>query len=253
MARALARGFVQAGLITTDQLFVSDPVAEATREFTQVVGGGRVKATNQEVVREADMVWLAVKPQHLDAVFQSLEPEATPLYVSIVAGVKLDRLERELGSQRVIRVMPNTPCLIGSGAAAYAWGPAASDEDRLWVARLLEAVGRALPVPEPLLDAVTGLSGSGPAYTCLFIEALSDGGVAAGLGRAAALELAAQTVLGTARLILESGEHPAVLKDRVASPAGTTIAGLQQLEAHGFRAAAMAAVAAAARRAAELG
>jgi pyrroline-5-carboxylate reductase len=154
---------------------------------------------------------------------------------------------------RVIRAMPNTPALVGMGAAAYCLGSTATRDDAATAARLLGAVGLAVEVPERLMDAVTGLSGSGPAYVYLVIEALADGGVRSGLPRADALKLAAQTVLGAASMVMETGEHPAVLKDMVTSPGGTTIAGLAELERHGLRAALIDAVTAATRRAAELG
>ena len=174
--------------------------------------------------------------------------------MSIAAGVRLATLADRLGGGlRLVRVMPNTPCLVGQGATAYSLGGLATAKDGELVRQLLSAVGIACQVDEKLLDAVTGLSGSGPAFVYVMIEALSDGGVRMGLPRNIATTLAVQTVSGAAALVAQSGEHPAVLKDRVASPGGTTIAGLQALEEYGLRAALMAAVEAAARRAAELG
>src|SRR5205085_2493770 len=167
--------------------------------------------------------------------------------------VTLKQLEQGLGRRRVVRVMPNTPCLVGASASGYSPADGATSEDVALVDRLLNAVGKAFRLPEHLLDAVTGLSGSGPAFVYLVIEALSDGGVRVGLPREVATALAAQTVLGAARMILETGTHPAVLKDMVASPGGTTIAGLHALEGGGLRVALMDAVAAAAQRSAELG
>jgi pyrroline-5-carboxylate reductase len=199
---------------------------------------------------------LAVKPQTMAAVLAEVRPTVSPrhLVVSIAAGVTLGQLAAGLGPDaRLIRVMPNTPCLVGASAAGFAAGPAATADDVALVARLFGAVGKAFAVPEHLLDAVTGLSGSGPAFVYVLIEALADGGVRVGLPRDVALALAAQTVLGSAKMVLETGTHPAALKDAVASPGGTTIAGLHALERAGFRAAAMDAVEAAARRAAELG
>src|SRR5205807_6670554 len=155
--------------------------------------------------------------------------------------------------RRLIRVMPNTPCLVGASASAYTPGESATAEDTALVDRLLNAVGRAFRLPEHLLDAVTGLSGSGPAFVYVMIEALSDGGVRMGLPRDVATVLAAQTVLGSAKMVLETGQHPGVLKDMVASPGGTTIAGLHALERGGLRAAFMDAVEAATKRATELG
>jgi pyrroline-5-carboxylate reductase len=174
--------------------------------------------------------------------------------ISIAAGVTIREISTGLGSSvRLIRVMPNTPCLVGASATGYSPGSTATAEDVELVGRLFGAVGKAFRVSEPLLDAVTGLSGSGPAYVYTLIEALSDGGVRCGLPRDVALALAAQTVLGAAKMILETGQHPAVLKDAVTSPGGTTIAGLQVLERAGFRSAAIDAVEAATRRAQELG
>jgi pyrroline-5-carboxylate reductase len=174
--------------------------------------------------------------------------------ISIAAGVPLARLEQGLPEKaRVIRVMPNTPALIAAGASAYAPGKHATPEDADLAGRLLSAVGLALPVKESLLDAVTGLSGSGPAYVYQFIEALSDGGVATGLPREVATRLAAQTVLGAARMVLETGLHPGVLKDQVTSPGGTTIEGLHELEKGGMRGAVMNAVRAATERSRKLG
>jgi pyrroline-5-carboxylate reductase len=178
---------------------------------------------------------------------------AGQLVVSIVAGLRLADLARGLGPEiRLVRVMPNTPCLVGRGASGYCLGERATAEDGRLVRQLFESVGIAVEVEEKLLDAVTGLSGSGPAFVYVMIEALSDGGVRMGLPRQVATALAAQTVLGAAAMVIATGEHPGVLKDRVASPGGTTIAGLQALEAGGLRAALMAAVEAAARRSSEL-
>jgi pyrroline-5-carboxylate reductase len=199
---------------------------------------------------------LAVKPQHVGGVLNQLKAgfEDRHLMVSIAAGVPLSTFGQALGSgRRLIRVMPNTPCLVGAGASAFALGGAANADDAGLVEELLSAVGIALEVPENLLDAVTGLSGSGPAYVYQIIEALSDGGVRAGLPRTIATKLAAQTVLGAAKMVLETGEHPGSLKDAVASPGGTTIAGLHALEAGGLRGVLMNAVLAATERSRELG
>ena len=175
------------------------------------------------------------------------------LLVSIAAGVRIQSLAESFGPGRIIRVMPNMPALVGCSASGYSLGSEASAEDGELVERLLGAVGRAVPVDEKLLDAVTGLSGSGPAFVFVMIEALADGGVRMGLPRAVAMTLAAQTCKGAAEMVLATGEHPATLKDRVASPGGTTIAGLQALETGAVRAALMSAVEAATRRATELG
>jgi len=254
MAQALARGFLAGDLITGDRLGVSDPSDVATEQFQKSAPGAAAFADNQQVAAECDIVFLAVKPQYLSGALQSIgEVRPECLLVSIVAGATIDSLSAESGTSRIIRVMPNTPCLIGQGAAGYARGLGASPEDASVVQQLLEAVGVCFELPENLLDAVTGLSGSGPAFVYAMIEAMSDGGVRMGLPRNVATALAAQTVRGAAGMVLETEEHPAVLKDRVASPGGTTIAGLQTLEDYRIRAGLIAAVQSATQRAAELG
>lgn len=256
MARALAHGFLRAGLAEASQLSVLDVSPEAAKAFADLCGDGATIAEDAaDLSRRSTLLILAVKPQHAAEALQRLAPhvDRQTLLVSIVAGLTLSRLRTAAPGARLVRVMPNTPCLVGQGATAFALGDGATDEDEGLVQRLLDAVGLARRVDESLLDAVTGLSGSGPAFVYLAIEALADGGVQAGLPRALAAELAAQTVLGAAQMVRETGEHPGVLKDRVASPAGTTIAGLQSLERAGFRAALIDAVEAAAERSAELG
>jgi len=255
MATALARGLVTAGLATKDRIIAADPVSAACEQFAQTTGG-RIVATNCEVAAAAKVLFLAVKPQQMTAALAELREHLTAdhLVISIAAGVPLAAMAAGLGSgPRLVRVMPNTPCLVGSGASGYCLGPGATPADGELVGKLFGAVGRAYAVSEILLDAVTGLSGSGPAFVYLMIEALSDGGVRAGLPRDIALALAAQTVRGAAEMVLVTGEHPAVLKDAVTSPGGTTIAGLAALESGGARAAMIAAVEAATRRSAELG
>jgi pyrroline-5-carboxylate reductase len=255
MATALARGWLTAGLTEPDRLIASDPHAQARDAFQREVGA-RAVADNLQVLQSSEVVVLAVKPQMLAPVLAEARPALTPrhLVVSIVGGVSLAQLTIGLGpSIRIIRVMPNTPCLVGACAAAFSPGTSATNADSQLVERMLLAVGVAFRVPEKHLDAVTGLSGSGPAFVALVIEALSDGGVRMGLPRDVATTLAAQTVFGTGKMVLEAALHPAVLKDMVASPGGTTIAGLHALERGGLRAALMDAVEAAARRAEELG
>jgi pyrroline-5-carboxylate reductase len=255
MARALAKGFVQARLVMPEQIVAADPVPAAAQQFAAEIPGAKLVTGNAAVVLQSSVVFLAVKPQSMAVVFSDVASQLSigKLFVSIAAGVTLARLAGGLKSRRVIRVMPNTPALIGQCAAAYALGPEATAEDGQLVGQLLAAVGRAFVVDEKLLDAVTGLSGSGPAFVYVMIEALSDGGVRMGLPREVAAVLAAQTVRGAAAMVLETGEHPSVLKDRVASPGGTTIAGLAALEDRGLRGALIAAVEAATRRAQELG
>jgi pyrroline-5-carboxylate reductase len=254
MARALASGFIKAGLIAPQQVLAADPSQSALEAFGQAVPGARVFSDNASLAKEADVLVLATKPQQIAAALGSLQAAAAgKLVISIAAGIKLATLCASLGSARLVRVMPNTPCLIGQSASGYCLGPQATAADGQLVSQLLGAVGRAFAVDEKLLDAVTGLSGSGPAFVFVIIEALSDGGVQMGLPRDVALALAAQTVRGAAQMVLETGEHPGVLKDRVASPGGTTIAGLQALESGGLRGTLMAAVEAATRRSVELG
>jgi pyrroline-5-carboxylate reductase len=255
MARALAKGFIAAGLVPANRIVAFDAFEKAGREFAELLGGVQLAASNAAVLREADVIFLAVKPQSMPAVYAEVggQVAADKLVISIAAGISLAKLQEGLKTERLVRVMPNTPALVGQGAAAFSLGSGASTADGKLVAQLLDAVGRSFQVEEKLLDAVTGLSGSGPAFVYVMIEALSDGGVRMGLPRDVATALAAQTVLGSAQMVLTSGEHPAVLKDRVASPGGTTIAGLAALEDRGLRGALIAAVEAATRRSRELG
>ena len=254
MATALALGFVKAELLGGNQIHAFDPHATALQAFAEKITGANVCESAQEVVEQANVVILAVKPQMMA---QAIEPFkkaiGNQLFVSIAAGIPLSSLCKALGTNRVIRVMPNTPALVREGAAGFSPAEGATSADCLLVGTLLSAVGIACRVEEKLLDAVTGLSGSGPAFVYMMIEALADGGVKAGLPRDIALRLAAQTVRGAATMVSETGEHPAVLKDRVASPAGTTIAGIAELEEHGMRGAVIAAVTTAADRARQLG
>ena len=255
MATALVQGLLAAKLTTADRIIASD-VAAAARSALEKATGIRTTAENRVVVAESDALILAVKPQVMAPVLAEIKPALTSkhLVISIAAGISLKQLSDGLGTdRRIIRVMPNTPCLVGASASAFALGSAASPEDGALVERILQAVGRAFQLPEHLLDAVTGLSASGPAFVAVVIEALSDGGVRMGLPRDVAMALAAQTVFGTAKMILEAGLHPAQLKDMVASAGGTTIAGLHALERGGVRAALMDTVEAATKRAAELG
>lgn len=254
MATALIRGMIRAGTATPATIFASDPL-ESARNALVADAGVTVYDSNARVAHKSDVLVLAVKPQSMPHVLAHLRPVVTPnhLIISIAAGVPLQILASGLGDdRRIVRVMPNTPALVGEGAAGYCLGPAVRAGDEEIVTACLRSVGRAYPVPEPLLDTVTGLSGSGPAFVFVVIEALSDGGVRMGLPREVATALSAQTVLGAARLVLESGLHPGILKDQVTSPGGTTIAGLHALERGGVRAALIDAVEAATRRSAEL-
>ena len=255
MASALAKGWLSAGLVAADRLSASDPLPPARAAFAKETGGF-VAASNREIIQRSDLLVLAVKPQNMAGLLAEIKPavQSNHLIVSIAAGIALGQLSAGLGNdRRLVRVMPNTPCLVGASASAYAAAPTATAEDVQLVDRLLNSVGKAIAVSETLLDAVTGLSGSGPADVAVIIEALSDGGVRMGLPRDVANLLALQTVLGTAQMLLETGLQTGALKDMVASPGGTTIAGLHALERGGLRAALIDAVEAATLRSKELG
>ena len=255
MATALAKGFVNAGLVSPDKLIASDLIPAGRDAFGQQLGCSTTDS-NVEVLAKAKIIILAFKPYQLEEATGPLQDQfdESHLVISILAGVRLAKLDKACGRRaRVVRVMPNTPALVGEGACGYALGQAATEDDGVMVERLLSSVGVAYQVKEHLIDAVTGLSGSGPAYGYTIIEALSDGGVAAGLPREIATKLAAQTMLGAARMVLETGQHPGELKDMVCSPGGTTIEGVHELEEGGVRSALINAVRAAAERAFELG
>jgi len=254
MGEALVRGILRAGLVPREQVWVTD--ADQDKLVRVAQEHGVHAATNPEAARLADTVIVAVKPHLVAPVLREIGPalKSGACVISIAAGVPLRVIEGNLPpGTPAIRAMPNTPCLIGQGAIALAPGRHASAEQVAEAQRLFGALGLTVIVDESHMDAVTGLSGSGPAYVYLFIEALADGGVLAGLPRDVALRLAAQTVAGAARMVLETGRHPGALKDMVTSPAGTTIAGVSVLEDRGFRGATMRAVQAASARSAELG
>jgi pyrroline-5-carboxylate reductase len=255
MAIALARGFLRAGLITPRRLVGSDPLPAARAAFGRETGA-RIVATNATVAELASVLVLATKPDQTGVALAEIQQLFTPrhLLISIAAGVPLAKLEASLPPRaRVVRVMPNAPALVGASATGFAPGKSATRSDSELVRRLFSAVGVAFPLKEALLDAVTGLSGSGPAYVCLFIEGLSDGGVAAGLPREVATRLAAQTVMGGAKMVLETGLHPGALKDMVTSPGGTTIEGLHELEKGKLRGIVISAVRAATEKSRKLG
>jgi pyrroline-5-carboxylate reductase len=252
---AIVRGITGAGLVSKDQVMASD-VSDVLRQSIAKELGIKVTPDNGKICDFANIVILAVKPQIVDSVIKEVARKLgkAKLLVSVAAGVPLSRLQANLGKgARVVRVMPNIPCVVGAGASGYAAGAHATEGDLEKVGLILNSFGIALPVEEKYLDAVTGLSGSGPAYVFLFIEALADGGVQAGLSREVALKLALQTVYGSARMALESAKHLGELRDEVTSPGGTTIAGLYALEQKGFRGTVMEAVASATRRSQELG
>lgn len=255
MASALAGGFLRAGLASAGSIVASDPFVSSRESFATTTGG-RVTASNIEVVEACRVLFIAVKPNQVAELLREVGPLLRPehLLISIAAGVTLAKMDALLEKPtRVVRVMPNTPALVGASASAFALNASATQEDAQLVQELLAAVGIASQVPEYLLDAVTGLSGSGPAYAYLIIEALSDGGVAAGLPRDTSTRLAAQTLLGAAKMVLETNQHPGALKDAVTSPGGTTIEGLHELEKGGLRGVLMNAVRAAAEKSKKLG
>ncbi len=255
MAAALIKGLVASKVVPPEGVIVSDVKPERLA-FLKESHGVRTTTDNHELVRDADVIVLAVKPQVIDKVLDAFGKDVRKdqLVVSVAAGVPVSAIEARLPEgTRVVRTMPNTPATVDAGATAISAGTHATDAD-LEVARsLFAAVGRVVTLDESLLDAVTGLSGSGPAYVMLMIEALADGGVKVGLHRDTALLLAAQTVYGSAKLLLETGEHPGRLKDMVTSPGGTAIAGLHTLESGGLRRTLIDAVEAATLRSVALG
>lgn len=261
MGEALLSRLIAQEIYHPDQVLVSDPQAYRRDALVEKYGV-KVTSDNRSVAAAEDVVLLAIKPQVFDAVATELTKddasryplgEPLPVVISILAGVSLTKLAAAFRLQPVIRAMPNTPATVGAGITAIASGKTVTPSQLKQARAIFHAVGEVVEVPESLMDAVTGLSGSGPAYVAIMIEALADGGVASGLPRAIASQLALSTVLGTAKLLQESELHPAELKDRVTSPGGTTIAGITQLERAGFRSALIEAVQAAARRSQELG
>lgn len=254
MGRALAAGFCRDGGIAAADLVVYDPIEAARSLIAESIPGIRFAATAAEAASLAQLVILAIKPQQAAAACADLKPAVTDrsVVVSIVAGLPIATIAEATGTDRVIRVMPNTPCLVGRGVSVVASAEAVGRVERDRVITLLASVGSVHEVAEPLLDAVTAVSGSGPGYVALLVEALADGGVRAGLPRPLAQALAIETFGGTAALLAATGEHPAVIRDRVSSPGGTTIAGLAVLEQAGVRGAISDAVAAATARATEL-
>jgi pyrroline-5-carboxylate reductase len=255
MAAALVKGLLHAKVVPPEGIIVSDVKDERLALFREQ-HGVRTTKDNHELVRDVDVIVLSVKPQVIDKVLAAIGNDVRPtqLVVSLAAGVPVGAMEARLpDGAHVVRTMPNTPATVEAGATAIAAGTHATDDDLEIARRLFAAVGRVVTLDESLLDAVTGLSGSGPAYVMLMIEALADGGVKVGLHRDTALLLAAQTVYGSAKLLLETGEHPGRLKDMVTSPGGTAIAGLHTLESGGLRRTLIDAVEAATNRSATLG
>ena len=252
MAEAILSRLLAQNVFAANTVLVSEPRAER-REYLAEQYGVRVTQDNQTAVSAAEIILLAVKPQIFKVVTDNIEPNGSSTVISILAGTTIALLETAFPQQPVIRVMPNTPATVGQGMTAIAPGSKATEKHLEQARSIFNAVGEVVEVSESAMDAVTGLSGSGPAFVALAIEALADGGVASGLPRAIALQLATQTVLGTATLVRETGQHPGVLKDRVTSPGGTTIAGVAKLESLGFRSALIEAVKTATKRSQELG
>lgn len=254
MAEALLKGLLRSGM--KPESITGSARRNERLETLRTTYGIRVTLDNLEAARAADVLILSVKPQAMGKLLETVAPaiDGSKLVISVAAGVPIEALERRLGRNvRIVRAMPNTPSLVGAGACAIAPGPHATPEDVALAEKIFSAVGVSTVVEESLLDAVTGLSGSGPAYVFLMIEALCDAGVKVGLPRYTALKLASQTVLGSAKLLIETGAHPGQLKDQVTSPGGTAIAGLHTLEEGGLRTTLINAVESATRRARELG
>ena len=256
MATALARGCVQAGLVKGGQVLAADPHQPALQAFADQIPDARLAGSNPEVLSGAHVVIMAVKPQIIASVLAGIAKavQQQHLLVSIAAGVTLNTLSAALpAGTRLVRVMPNTPCLVGLGASGYSRGSAASDADGKLVKQILESVGLAFELDEALLDAVTGLSGSGPAFVYRLIAAMAEGGAAGGLPSELAVKLAAQTARGAAEMVLTTGQSPAKLCEQVTSPGGTTLAGLEVLEGLNGPDAFRVAIEAATRRSKELG
>jgi pyrroline-5-carboxylate reductase len=255
MGEALIKGLTEASLVPAEAIYATDVRLERMRELDRQYGI-QVASSNPELVRQADVVILAVKPQIIEPVLREIAAAVTrrKLVISIAAGVSIAKLRSGLGKDaRLIRVMPNTPALVLEGVTAIAKSDGLEPGDLDTAGEIFSAVGRVVVLDEELMDAVTGLSGSGPAYVAVVIESLADGGVRMGLDRITAMTLATQTVLGAAKLLLETGLHPGALKDMVSSPGGTSIAGIAALEEGGIRTTFIKAVERATQRSRELG
>ncbi|XP_064086976.1 pyrroline-5-carboxylate reductase 3-like isoform X3 [Macrobrachium nipponense] len=257
MAQALMNSFLAKGLVEPHLLMASAP---SNRNLEKLPSGMRTTNDNNRLVKECDIIFLCVKPHLLTEMIEGLDPlerDHSPLFISVVTGFDICTLEQLLGSlidaPRVVRTMPNTPCMVGQGCCVYTMGTNTNESDAKVVCSILHSVGYSAEIPEYQMDAACGLAGSGPAYIYTAIEALADGGVKMGLPRHLAHSLAAHTVKGAASMVLQSGKHPAQLKDEVCSPGGTTITAIHSLEKNGFRGALISAVEASANRAKELG
>ena len=257
MGRALVEGALKSGIVKSEDTFISSRTQSAVESMTSELGVNAA-SSNIEVAEKSDILLLCTKPADIPLVLLELANESkcltNTLLVSAAAGLTIEQIEKVVPQGvRIIRCMPNTPALIGQGAAAYALGTSATSADAELICSVLEGTGSVIEIQEKLMNAVTGVSGSGPAYVYTFIEALADGGVAEGLPRAQALELAVKTVQGAAAMVAETGLHPAHLRDMVTSPGGTTIEALVSLEKDGFRKATINAVRAASKKADEMG
>lgn len=262
MAQALASGIANAD--DSINLVVSDPNAEARETFRAKISALpnasqrqriEISRSNRDLFSTCAIVFLAVKPQHFTQAVEGINPDRTfrPLVVSVMAGISIDRIQQATGCDAIVRIMTNTPCLIGQAASAMACSKLVTETQKQQIQSYLESVGIVESIDENLMDAVTGLSGSGPAYVFQFIESLAQGGLLAGLPHDKAQRLAIQTVIGAAQMVQQTQQNPAVLRDQVTSPGGTTIAGLKELHANGFSYAVMSAVEKAAVRASQLG
>ncbi|MCL0052378.1 pyrroline-5-carboxylate reductase [Peptococcaceae bacterium] len=254
MAEALITGIIKSGLLSADKIFVSDINYERLNTLKRKIGI-QVVNSNAEILKKAELLIIAVKPHAVDQVLNDIKDEITPSHeiISIAAGIKTSYIESHLNKKvPVIRVMPNTPCLVRSGVSAISCGAYAGAEQESKAKAIFESVGHVVFVEEKLLDAVTGLSGSGPAYMYIILEALSDAGVSVGLPRDIAMSLALHTMIGSAKMVLETKKHPAELKDMVTTPAGTTIAGIRELERGKLRSTLIDAVTAATLRSKQL-
>jgi pyrroline-5-carboxylate reductase len=255
MGRALVRAF--AGVVlSAEDIAVYDVNEESSKSLASEIGCAQITKVTLNRLSDYNAVLLAVKPQVIAEAINNLSTyfQDKAILISIAAGKSLAELGQLTNENyRLVRVMPNTPAMVGSGVSAIAYSNSVDEKIKNWIMQLFSACGLAFEVPEKLMDAVTGLSGSGPAYMMLVMEALADGGVRQGLSRELAIKMAAMTMLGSAKLVLESGQHPAVLKDQVCSPAGTTIEAVAVLEKYGLRSALIEAVAASSAKSAKLG
>lgn len=248
MGRALIRGFVSGGVLKPEEVFVYDIIQEAAKKTSEEFGVNQSSDPNADV-KDSDYVLLAVKPQHFDDNLKGLKDSLgeETIVLSIAAAVTTTRIDNILRGRKFVRIMPNTPAQVGSGVSAIC-PVGLSDEEVEFVKKLFETCGIVIVCDEKTLDAIGCVSGTGPAYVMLFIEAMSDAAVSLGIKRADALKIAAATVAGSGKLCLDTGVHPAVLKDQVTSPAGTTIEGVMALEENGFRNAVIKSVTAAAEK-----